>query len=138
MKFSWLLKRKKASKSKNTRYGSITSRSASSRIAIDGSHLYLLLSPLPTTFINMNYSPADISGLISLIVNAASSLEGYHKDNLEKPYVPSLDDIEPHPLDAEVYPLQMKQAAQTLEGACAQLCATLIRPNHTVLNVSLS
>ncbi len=85
----------------------------------------------------MSHSPADIPGLVSLIVNAASSLEAYHKANVEKPYVPSLDDTEPHPLDAEIYPLEMKKAAQILEGACAQLCATLIRPNHTVLNVSI-
>lgn len=86
----------------------------------------------------MSHSPADIPGLVSLIVNAASSLEAYHKANTEKPYVPSLDDTEPHPLDAEIYPLEMKKAAQILEGACAQLCATLIRPNHTVLNKYLT
>ncbi|KXN85135.1 L-sorbose 1-dehydrogenase [Leucoagaricus sp. SymC.cos] len=52
------------------------------------------------------------------------------------PYVPSLDDTEPHPLDTEFYPSDVRQAAQILEGACAQLCATLLRPNHTILNVS--
>ncbi|KAJ7857293.1 S-adenosyl-L-methionine-dependent methyltransferase [Mycena olivaceomarginata] len=29
---------------------------------------------------------------------------------------------------------EMKEAVQLLEGACAQLCATLARPNHTVFN----
>lgn len=119
----------------NARHWLVSILSTEYKILI--THQNFLLSP-PLIFIDMNYSPADISGLISLIVNAASSLEGYHKANLQKPYVPSLDDIEPHPLDAEIYPLQMKQAAQTLEGACAQLCASLIRPNHTVLNVSFS
>ncbi|KAJ3571814.1 hypothetical protein NP233_g3494 [Leucocoprinus birnbaumii] len=86
----------------------------------------------------MTQPSADIASLISLIASAASSLESYYTANAEKPYVPSLDDTEPHPLDSTIYPLDMKQAAQVLEGACAQLCATLVRPNHTVLNKHLN
>ncbi|KAF5363265.1 hypothetical protein D9756_001091 [Leucocoprinus leucothites] len=85
----------------------------------------------------MGCTAASISCLVSLISNAASSLETYYTANSTRPYVPSLDDTEPHPLDNEIYPLDVRQAAQTLEGACAQLCATLVRPNHTILNKHL-
>ena len=89
---------------------------------------------LPLTL--MSRTPASISNLVSLIAGAASSLESYYAAHPTEPHVPSLDDTEPHPLDNELYPSDVRQAAQTLEGACAQLCATLLRPNHTVLNVS--
>jgi len=84
----------------------------------------------------MDPTPASISSLVSLIAGAASSLESYYSAHLTKPHVPSLDDTEPHPLDNEVYPPDVRQAAQILEGACAQLCTTLLRPNHIMLNVS--
>ncbi|KAF5363268.1 hypothetical protein D9756_001094 [Leucocoprinus leucothites] len=90
-----------------------------------------------TPSVTMGCTPASISCLVSLISNAASTLETYYTANSTKPYVPSLDDTEPHPLDNEIYPLDIRQAAQTLEGACAQLCATLVRPNHTILNKHL-
>ncbi|KAL9712343.1 hypothetical protein Ac2012v2_003580 [Leucoagaricus gongylophorus] len=86
----------------------------------------------------MDHTPASITSLVSLIAGAASSLESYYSAHLTKPHVPSLDDTEPHPLDNEVYPPDVRQAAQILEGACAQLCTTLLRPNHIMLNVNLS
>ncbi|KAJ6571689.1 S-adenosyl-L-methionine-dependent methyltransferase [Mycena capillaripes] len=73
-----------------------------------------------------------ISSLLTLINEAARTLQaGYaNEDGL----VPCLDDTEPHPLDTKLSAPEMKEAVQVLEGACAQLCATLARPNHTVLN----
>ncbi|KAJ6548154.1 S-adenosyl-L-methionine-dependent methyltransferase [Mycena vulgaris] len=74
----------------------------------------------------------DIGQLLSLITEAARTLEaGYTRGH---GYVPSLDETEPHPLDGKISSPEMKEAVQVLEGACAQLCATLARPNHTVLN----
>ncbi|KAF5364060.1 hypothetical protein D9756_000985 [Leucocoprinus leucothites] len=81
---------------------------------------------------------ANISGLVSLIAGAAGKIESYYTANPAKPYVPPLSDTEPHPLDSKIYPLDVRKAVQTLEGACAQLCATLVRPNHTVLNRHLN
>ncbi|KAF5364059.1 hypothetical protein D9756_000982 [Leucocoprinus leucothites] len=81
---------------------------------------------------------ANISSLVSLIAGAAGKIETYYTANPAKPYVPPLSDTEPHPLDNEIYPLDVRQAVQTLEGACAQLCATLVRPNYTILNRHLN
>ncbi|KAJ7708761.1 S-adenosyl-L-methionine-dependent methyltransferase [Mycena rosella] len=74
----------------------------------------------------------EISALLSLINTSARSLERGYTD--ERGRVPSLDDTEPHPLDGQISSPEMREAVQVLEGACAQLCATLARPNHTVLN----
>ncbi|KAK0476358.1 S-adenosyl-L-methionine-dependent methyltransferase [Armillaria novae-zelandiae] len=52
-----------------------------------------------------------------------------------RPDVPSLDDTTPHPLDSQVLSIEMREAIQTIEGACAQLCALVARPNRTVLNI---
>ncbi|KAJ7048491.1 S-adenosyl-L-methionine-dependent methyltransferase [Mycena amicta] len=73
-----------------------------------------------------------ISSLLSLIIDAARTLESGYLQG--QGYVPSLDDTGPHPLDAKLSTPEVKEAVQVLEGACAQLCATLARPNHTVLN----
>ncbi|KXN82185.1 Sterigmatocystin 8-O-methyltransferase [Leucoagaricus sp. SymC.cos] len=84
----------------------------------------------------MNNHPGSvISSLIAIITTAATSIETYLKSNSEHAYVPSLDNTEPHPLDDAIYPLDIKHAVQCLEGACLQLCATLLRPSHTILNV---
>ncbi|KAJ7152578.1 S-adenosyl-L-methionine-dependent methyltransferase [Mycena crocata] len=77
--------------------------------------------------------PIDqISALLTLVNEAARTLEaGYTKGH---GCVPSLDETEPHPLDEQLSAPEMREAVQVLEGACAQLCATLARPNHTVVN----
>ncbi|KAK7046634.1 3-O-methyltransferase 2 [Favolaschia claudopus] len=73
-----------------------------------------------------------VSSLLKLIKDAARTLQaGYIEAD---GHLPSLDETEPHPLDRKLSTPEMQEAAQTLEGACAQLCATLTRPNHTVLN----
>jgi hypothetical protein len=89
----------------------------------------------PKVYRNMIAPVVDqISSLLTLINDAARTLQEAYID--EDGYVPYLDDTESHPLDGKLSPPEMKEAVQVLEGACAQLCATLARPNHTLLNVS--
>jgi hypothetical protein len=49
--------------------------------------------------------------------------------------VPSIDQTQPHPLDDEIDQVALKSAIRTLEGACAQITATLAPPAHTAINV---
>ncbi len=77
---------------------------------------------------------SEISSLASLITDAVRSIESYYQANNER--APSLDDSKPHPLDGVPYPLDIRHAIQTIEGACSQLCSTIVRPSHTILNVS--
>lgn len=86
----------------------------------------------------MTTKPSEISALVSIITNAANTIESYYKTSETKPYVPSLDEIEPHPLDHTAYPPDVRHAVQTLEGACNQLSTTIARPGHTMLNVRRS
>ena len=79
----------------------------------------------------------QLSALVSLISDATRTIEAHFAQS-SKPFVPSLDDTTPHPLDTQISPMELKLAVQTLEGACAQLCATAARPNHTIINVRLS
>lgn len=83
----------------------------------------------------MDSSHGHVSSLVSLISNAVKVIEAQYAKS-SKPFVPSLNDTSPHPLDSDVPSLELGAAIQTLEGACAQLCATVARPDHTVLNVS--
>ena len=78
-----------------------------------------------------------VPALISLIVNAAKTIEAEYAKS-SQPSIPSLDDLSPHSLDTEISSVGLKQATQILEGACAQLCATVARPSHTMVNVSCS
>ncbi|KAK0443670.1 S-adenosyl-L-methionine-dependent methyltransferase [Desarmillaria tabescens] len=77
--------------------------------------------------------PSQLSQLVSLIANATKFVEDTFAKTTE-PNIPSLDDTAPHPLDDQVSSMEMKEAIQTIEGACAQLCALVARPNHTMLN----
>ncbi|KAG6818997.1 hypothetical protein H0H93_016517 [Arthromyces matolae] len=74
--------------------------------------------------------------LVSLIVNAANMIQSHYSKSTV-PVIPSLDDTAPHPLDSAISHPELRDAISTLEGACAQLCATVARPNHTVLNKAL-
>ena len=76
----------------------------------------------------------QVSALVKLISDASKIVEG-HYVNSSKPYVPSLDDTEPHPLDKQLSEKELRTAIQTIEGACAQLSATVARPSHTIMNV---
>lgn len=48
--------------------------------------------------------------------------------------VPSIYDLEFHPLDVAQDTVRLKKAVRTLEGAAQQLAATLAPPQHTVIN----
>jgi len=76
----------------------------------------------------------QISALTKLISDTGKIVEA-HYVKTSKPYVPSLDDTEPHPLDGQLIGEELRTAVQTIEGACAQLSATVARPSHTIINV---
>ena len=76
----------------------------------------------------------QISALAKLISDASKVVEA-HFAKSSKPYVPSLDDTEPHPIDKQLAGKELRTAIQTIEGACAQLSATVARPSHTIVNV---
>ena len=76
----------------------------------------------------------QISALAKLISDASKVVEA-HFAKSSKPYVPSLDDTEPHPIDKQLAGKELRTAVQTIEGACAQLSATVARPSHTITNV---
>ncbi|KAK0441263.1 O-methyltransferase-domain-containing protein [Desarmillaria tabescens] len=77
---------------------------------------------------------SQLSKLVSLISSAVDVVqETFAKTS--RPEVPSLDDTTRHPLDSpESSSMELMEAIQTIEGACAQLCALVARPNHTMLN----
>lgn len=79
---------------------------------------------------------SPVSALVALISNAAKTLEAEYNKSPEG--VPDLDSTTPHSFDQQISSFEMIQATQILEGACAQLCATLARPNHTAVNVRSS
>ncbi|KAH6873689.1 O-methyltransferase-domain-containing protein [Coprinopsis sp. MPI-PUGE-AT-0042] len=74
-----------------------------------------------------------LSALVALIADATKIVEAHYKATSE-PYVPSLDDTEPHPLDSQIYPAELRQAVQTIEAACSQLSATVSKPSRAVVN----
>ena len=70
-------------------------------------------------------------GLISSSLNEVIS--AYHVAGHD---VPSLDSVEPGPFDSpQSMPFHVRKAIQIIEGACAQLCATIASPGHSTLNV---
>jgi hypothetical protein len=76
----------------------------------------------------------QITALAKLISDASKVVEANFAKS-SKPYVPSLDDTEPHPIDKQLAGKELRTAIQTIEGACAQLSATVARPSHTIINV---
>ena len=82
----------------------------------------------------MESHPSHLSTLVELIANATRLVESRFKAS-SHPYVPTLDDTREHPLDKTLSDQELRAAIQTIEGACAQLCATVARPSHTVVNV---
>ncbi|KAF9563367.1 S-adenosyl-L-methionine-dependent methyltransferase [Agrocybe pediades] len=87
-------------------------------------------------------SKNSISALVAIITDASKVVEAhYERAKLASPSasgnheaVPSLDTTESHPLDGQISSLELRTAIQTIEGACAQLSATVARPNHTMVN----
>ena len=84
----------------------------------------------------MSTNKAKIEALLKLINSAAQeAIAEYEKVGDD---VPSIDSTEPHPLDNAIEQVALKSAVRILEGACAQLCATLAPPSHTAINVRQS
>lgn len=78
---------------------------------------------------------SQLSALVALIADATKIVEAHYKKVEVMPYVPSLDNPDAHPLDTVIADdKELCTAIQTVEGACSQLCATIARPNHTLLN----
>ncbi|KAH9483231.1 3-O-methyltransferase 2 [Psilocybe cubensis] len=80
----------------------------------------------------MSHPHGQIAALAALISDAAKVVEAQYAST-ERPYVPSLDDTDPHPFD-ERSSKELRTAIQIIEGACAQLSATVARPSHTIVN----
>ncbi|KAH6909835.1 hypothetical protein BKA70DRAFT_1425551 [Coprinopsis sp. MPI-PUGE-AT-0042] len=49
------------------------------------------------------FKDGSLSALVSLIAKATALVEAHYRAS-SKPYVPSLDDTEEHPLDKEIWP----------------------------------
>ena len=95
---------------------------------------HLPLKEIHLSSIGMALRGGQISALAKLISDASKVVEA-HFAKSSKPYVPSLDDTEPHPMDKQLAGKELRTAVQTIEGACAQLSATVARPSHTIINV---
>ncbi|KAK0484294.1 hypothetical protein EDD18DRAFT_1083678 [Armillaria luteobubalina] len=50
--------------------------------------------------------------------------------------VPTLDNTTPHPLDDQVSSTEMREVIQTREGARAQFCTLIARPNCIMLSMT--
>lgn len=78
---------------------------------------------------------SQLSALVALIADATKIVEAHYKKVEVMPYVPSLDNPDAHPLDTVIADdKELCTAIQTVEGACSQLCATIARPTHTLLD----
>ncbi|KAH6915484.1 O-methyltransferase-domain-containing protein [Coprinopsis sp. MPI-PUGE-AT-0042] len=75
-----------------------------------------------------------LSSLVALIANATKTVESHFLSSQESGYIPSLDDTTEHPFDSQLSPPDVRQAVQTIEAACAQLCATVLKPRTAVYN----
>ncbi|KAG1828530.1 O-methyltransferase-domain-containing protein [Suillus variegatus] len=75
---------------------------------------------------------AKLEALLTLINTSARDAIALYEQYGD---VPAIDQMEPHPLDNAVDQTALKSAIRTLEGACAQICATLAPPSHTAINL---
>lgn len=76
---------------------------------------------------------AKLEALLTLVNTSARDAIALYEQNGGD--VPSMDQMESHPLDDALDQVALKTAIRTLEGAFAQLTATLAPPAHTVINV---
>ncbi len=76
---------------------------------------------------------SELSALLQLLTEACSTVE--HEYAKTSRPLPSLDDLEPHPLDTEIYPTELRKAVRVIEAATAQMVALVGRPNHVIANV---
>ncbi|KAG2109388.1 O-methyltransferase-domain-containing protein [Suillus discolor] len=75
---------------------------------------------------------AKLEALLTLINTSARDAITLYEQYGE---VPAIDQMEPHPLDDAIDQTALKSAIRILEGACAQICATLAPPSHTAINL---
>lgn len=76
---------------------------------------------------------AQLSALLTILYDACHTIEEEYSKTL-KP-LPSLNDVEPHLLDSQVYPPELRKAVRDIEAAAAQLVVTVGRPDQVILNV---
>lgn len=79
-------------------------------------------------------SNEHIHQLVALITDAAKTIENEFAKS-SAPIIPTLDDVKPHPVDGAMSEA-MRKAVAIMDGACAQLCASVAPPSHTIVNVS--
>ncbi|KAG0699353.1 O-methyltransferase-domain-containing protein [Suillus ampliporus] len=75
---------------------------------------------------------AKLEALLTLINTSARDAIALYEQYGD---VPTIEQMEPHPLDDAVDQIALKSAIRTLEGACAQICTTLAPPAHTAINL---
>ena len=76
----------------------------------------------------------EISQLVSLITSAAQTIESEFAAS-ESRAIPSLSNTTAHPFDLRLTQ-GLRESLRILEGACAQLRATLSPPVCTIIDVS--
>jgi len=81
---------------------------------------------------------SSISALVAHIQEAAKVLEEHYSTHPNSSGVPALEHAEEHPLDQHVMDREVREAVQTIEGACSQLADTVGNPNHILMNVRLT
>lgn len=75
---------------------------------------------------------AKLEALLTLVNTSARDAIALYEQYGD---VPSIDQMEPHPLDDEVDQVALKSAIRTFEGACAQISTTLAPPAHSAINL---
>lgn len=83
----------------------------------------------------MAANTAALDALVDIITSSVKeAVEAY---KAYTPEVPPINTAEPGPFDSsENVSTKLNQAVKLLEGACAQLCATIAPAGHTIVNVS--
>lgn len=84
-----------------------------------------------------NRTPTDVAHLNALLELISSSVQEIILTyNVAGQDVPALDSTDRGPFDGpETTPLALTKIIQVVEGACAQLCATIAPPGHAIINV---
>ena len=78
---------------------------------------------------------ANLNALLGLITSSVQDIIAIY--NAGGYDVPTLDSVVPGPYDSpEFAPLGLTRAIEVVESACAQLCASIAPPGHSVINVS--
>ncbi|KAJ3505864.1 hypothetical protein NLJ89_g7188 [Agrocybe chaxingu] len=93
------------------------------------------VEPVPRTELPRIPANSETTMLAALIADATKIVEAHYARS-SHPGVPSLNDTDEHPLDQDLNS-ELRTAIQIIEGACAQLSATVARPEHTIVNIFL-